>query len=306
MKTTNNSKDVNDDDNWDLMIDNIMEGHKGEETEDNPPPLTKCGTCDRMAIQSFSHGNWYVEFEGVDYTDRREYPDHCYFCIPEQKLIKNKEQFENEKKSSIGGYLYSIKKLYRDSRLNQFDTNTEDAVKTFLKGDEWLLYLFGNTGTGKTYLSNAAAIQAYTNYTESDDYKKKFLEHYKDSSDRLYYMKDPIAGETTNKPRVWNFSNLALKARADAIDKGITIEDLATTEDLVILDDMGKEKQSEFLNQQLYYLINSRYENQLKTIISSNFSLVQLSTNLDQALVSRLSTGKIIELKGQDRRFDID
>ena len=46
---------------------------------------------------------------------------------------------------------------------------------------------------------------------------------------------------------------------------------------LLCLDDLGAEKRSEWTDQELYYLIDSRYRKGLKTIITSNNDITGLS-----------------------------
>lgn len=81
--------------------------------------------------------------------------------------------------------------------------------------------------------------------------------------------------------------------------------------DLLVLDDLGKEKPSEYTLETLYRLINGRIENGKATIITSNLKpdeLVRLFTidggrYTGDALSSRLSTFRIVNLTGEDRRL---
>jgi len=66
--------------------------------------------------------------------------------------------------------------------------------------------------------------------------------------------------------------------------------------DLLIVDDLGKEKPTEWLLEKLYYIINCRYENEMPIVITSNFSDATLIDRLTvngnsgtaEAIVSRL------------------
>jgi DNA replication protein DnaC len=60
------------------------------------------------------------------------------------------------------------------------------------------------------------------------------------------------------------------------------------TANILMLDDLGTEKVSEWVIQTLNYLINERYEYLRTTIITSNFNLDQLKANLDTRIVSRI------------------
>ena len=70
--------------------------------------------------------------------------------------------------------------------------------------------------------------------------------------------------------------------------------------DLVIYDDLGKQKPSEFMLQKLYQLINGRWSRQKALVITSNFTPDQVLARLTDdpivadALHSRLTAGQIL------------
>lgn len=60
---------------------------------------------------------------------------------------------------------------------------------------------------------------------------------------------------------------------------------------LLILDDFGTMKTTDWLIQTLYLIINRRYENMMKTIFTSNKSLSQLAIDLgDDRITSRIES----------------
>lgn len=74
--------------------------------------------------------------------------------------------------------------------------------------------------------------------------------------------------------------------------------------DLLVIDDIGAEKMTDFVRQSLYYIINEREQWERRTIITSNFNLSQLDTYIDGRISSRIGgTCDIVELKGSDRRL---
>jgi len=62
-------------------------------------------------------------------------------------------------------------------------------------------------------------------------------------------------------------------------DDSILIEKYSTV-DLLLLDDLGTEKSTEWVLQTLYTIINRRYNEDKLTIITSNFNTVQLEKEL--------------------------
>lgn len=79
---------------------------------------------------------------------------------------------------------------------------------------------------------------------------------------------------------------------------------------LLIIDDLGKEKLTDWVLETAYEIINTRYENMKPVIITTNFSLKQLEERLNQgnnyigeALVSRLiEMCNIVLMQGEDYR----
>lgn len=77
----------------------------------------------------------------------------------------------------------------------------------------------------------------------------------------------------------------------------------SATVPLLILDDIGAEKPSEWVQEQLTWLINERVTRDATTILTSNYSLVELEQRLGSRLVSRLHERLVdVPLYGADRR----
>lgn len=74
--------------------------------------------------------------------------------------------------------------------------------------------------------------------------------------------------------------------------------------DLLVLDDLGKEKRSEWTDQVLYEIVNSRYEKRKPIIVTTNYSAQELANNVDKAVVSRLFEMCVfVNVNGTDRRI---
>jgi DNA replication protein DnaC len=72
---------------------------------------------------------------------------------------------------------------------------------------------------------------------------------------------------------------------------------------LLVLDDLGAAKNSEWVEEINYRLINHRYQEKLPTIITSNLTPKTLSPGLGDRVTSRLHemTTRVV-LEGSDRR----
>lgn len=73
---------------------------------------------------------------------------------------------------------------------------------------------------------------------------------------------------------------------------------------LLIIDDIGAEKVSDWTLERLYSIINERVVNNRATIYTSNLSPQQLISAVGNRIVSRiLGSCEVVELKGADRRL---
>ena len=59
--------------------------------------------------------------------------------------------------------------------------------------------------------------------------------------------------------------------------------------DFLILDDMGTEKITDWVNEKLYQIINYRYENFKSTVLTTNLSGDQLADRLGERIPSRIA-----------------
>lgn len=73
---------------------------------------------------------------------------------------------------------------------------------------------------------------------------------------------------------------------------------------LLIVDDIGAERPTDWVRETLYNIINTRYMDMKATIFTSNCSPDMLIEQLGKRIGSRVLSGKIVELKGFDRRLD--
>jgi DNA replication protein DnaC len=160
------------------------------------------------------------------------------------------------------------------------------VVRTFVEElDENLasgrgLWLMGDTGTGKTTLAmlvSKAAIDA--GHSVAIYSVPHLLAEIRDTYDR-----DP--GERS----YMDFFN-----RLAAVD-------------LLHLEDVGAEKQTDWVLEQLYSLINERYEQQRSILVTTNLPFEKLEEQIGQRTASRIveMCGDPVLLYGEDRRIAWD
>jgi DNA replication protein DnaC len=77
-----------------------------------------------------------------------------------------------------------------------------------------------------------------------------------------------------------------------------------TSVDLLHIDDLGAEKRSDWVLEQLYALINERYETQRSVLVTTNLPHQELEEQIGSRTVSRLAQMcEEVELSGHDRRY---
>jgi DNA replication protein DnaC len=138
------------------------------------------------------------------------------------------------------------------------------------------LWLFGDTGTGKTTLAMLVSKSALEAGRSVAIYSlPKLLAHI-----RRTYDSEP-GGD----------SYLAFFERLTAVD-------------LLHIDDLGAEKRSDWVLEQLYALINERYEAQRSVLVTTNLPHEELEEQIGSRTVSRLSQiCDEVPLFGADRRY---
>ena len=157
----------------------------------------------------------------------------------------------------------------------------KNFVKNFkeLSKDNNGLIFHGNVGTGKTYLAACIA--------------NKIIEDYQ------------IRVKMRNIPQIIN----DIEKGGFDIDKNDYYRKLSSVS-LLILDDFGIERNTEYVNEMVYQIINTRYESKKPTIISTNIPLGVImngSNDIDkERIYSRLREMCIpVKIAGKDIRTEL-
>jgi DNA replication protein DnaC len=101
-------------------------------------------------------------------------------------------------------------------------------------------------------------------------------------------------------PRLLNL----LREAMDSSEGKLDFMDRLTAVDLLHIDDLGAEHQTGWVLEQLYSIVNARYEAERAIVATTNLMPDELDERLGARTVSRLEEicGSIIPLYGEDRR----
>lgn len=140
------------------------------------------------------------------------------------------------------------------------------------------IFCYGNSGTGKTVFATSLAIS----YIKADK--------------KVKYCSYPAF--------IMELRNAYRKDNPDIKTPWDIAEDVAKFNGVLILDDLGAEKTTDFVREITYFILNEREINLLTTIITSNFSLDELNNMIDSRVSSRIAgMCEVLHFTGEDRRI---
>lgn len=158
--------------------------------------------------------------------------------------------------------------------------NVLNTVKAFLSGfatEPGNLLLYGNTGVGKTFLTNCIA---------------------KELLDRSYTVVYLTSLKLFDILETYKFDR-----DISQTEKNASLSYILSS-DLLIIDDLGTELNNSFTSSQLYHCIDTRLTNRRSTIISTNLSFDDLREQYSERIFSRITSNyTLLKITGDDIRL---
>lgn len=171
--------------------------------------------------------------------------------------------------------------IYEDACLSKisFDEDQSEILSKFIDNPKNILYVHSPSGVGKTYFCAAVTNMRFS--------EKKYC----------WYMEE---------------KDLFLKLKSEGYDQLASLKNICENE-FLILDDLGSTRGNDqdpdkwltsWQKDVLFSYVDERVKYGLPTIITSNYSIHDLSPIFHERFISRLSAKKniIMKLKGDDRR----
>lgn len=190
-----------------------------------------------------------------------------------------KEILKKENFRTFSFHYYSDKDINPATGLTSLATakkavdKCKDFIRTF--DDSFSnLYLYGDTGIGKTFLSNCVA--------------KELM----DTGHSVIYF------------TAFQLFDILSKGVFEKNEDAIAAHQNIFTCDLLIIDDLGTELTNSFTTSQLFLCLNERILRRKSTIISTNLGLNQVADLYSERVLSRISSNYVlIKLFGADIRI---
>lgn len=255
------------------MAINLREREKAREI----PASTLCNRCRKL-----------VEPKLIPIIGWKE-QEYCPECLKivlaekeneAQRKLKEENIYRLIKESGIRGIMHnmtfgSFEPGYRGVAYNIAKKYAEE----FQPGTKHGLVFYGHAGSGKTHL--AAAITRYI--IEEKQIPVKFM--------RIVDLLLEIR-KTYDENESWKAENERELFRKYSLVP------------LLVLDDIGSEKTTDWVRQVLYQIIDERWIEARPIIVTSNLTLEELEARLGERIASRIAgMTQLIEMKDQDYRI---
>lgn len=195
-----------------------------------------------------------------------------YYRQSNLKNILSEENFDSFDFSLYSNEKYKDEALSPRRNIEQIFTTCVNFTQNFDNIDEHLFF-YGNSGLGKTFLSNCIA-------KELLDKGKVVI--YQTSSNLIQILRTLRFEEADSKGQIDDFLNC----------------------DLLIIDDLGTEPNTPYSQSELFNIINTRILTGKKILMSTNYPLEDLLANYPERITSRiLGHFTVSKFYGEDIRI---
>jgi len=218
----------------------------------------------------------------------------------------------------------SFGKMFSDAKFDRFEVTrfnegAVEACRSLVRGEISGVVLIGPGGVGKTHLLHALAVE-FDRLHSTAPAQEEPSENPIDvpSATELIRSAEPEISDDPSPPTLsleeverradilyWPMLDLSDKLRVAARIGNTDVSQECCACDLLILDDLGHEKTSEFILQEFQRIIDWRYREMLPIAIATNLTREELLDKYEEHTYSRwLGSCVIAEIGGSDYRLD--
>lgn len=197
-----------------------------------------------------------------------------------------------------------IPERFRERTLEGYQATTRSATKALeaakrcASGELRNLVLAGPTGVGKTHLA-AGIVSEVTARLRAEYVLAEGLARERNAIPTL-----PKLPEWVNVADAITTLRLEMDMPLDDRTAALRLRRLASYPGLVVLDDLGRERSSDWTGEVVYALVNGRYEHMLPTLVTTNLTREDLGKSAYWPSISRLAEdGALVAIEGPDARL---
>lgn len=195
-------------------------------------------------------------------------------CLHRKASMTELESKPDSRRATIAVVNAGIPLKFQKARMASHPQNRREAVWKWLTClPRGLAFFTGPAGTGKTHMAYAIF-----------------------RTERYY----------GHKPIFYGVADLCVAISESGSAQSLNprfVEKVRQNPEMLVLDDLGAERLTDWVFQGLYRIIDYREKNELPTVITSNLSLAQVADKFSDRIASRLSGGTVIEFTGEDKRL---
>lgn len=200
----------------------------------------------------------------------KKYMVHVYYKNSQLKDILRDNNFDNFNINLFSNHRSDNVPVSPRKNIEKIWSSSSVFIKNFKNSNENLLF-YGDSGTGKTFMSNCIA---------KDLLDHGFLVVYRTADELIKNLREIV------------------------IDGNKELERLLIECDLLIIDDLGTEQKTDFSRSELFNLLNKKLLKRNKMLISTNLSPEEILKTYTERISSRLlGNFNIFKFYGEDLRI---